>query len=188
MKLKKSLSFLFLLVLASPIFVASPLIVANNDTGMTQLSPLQTSVTAAGWSLDPVSILVYTEFADQAPGEELENTMTAINNTYGTNYVYSNLINYTLLDSQLPGNDVLLIPEQENADIAKMKTVGQTWASTLTDFVENGGVVVLLDFGNSSAPGLGLHIYNESSLMQFGPVFRSIPKCCTHGDESHYVR
>ncbi|MFW9801673.1 MAG: hypothetical protein ACFFFC_03435 [Candidatus Thorarchaeota archaeon] len=175
MKLKKSFSFLFLLVLASPIFIASPLIVTNGDTGILQLSPSQTSVTAAGLSLDPVSILVYTEFADQAPGEELENTMTAINNTYGTNYAYSNLINYTFLDTELPGNDVLLIPEQENADTATMKTVGQAWASTLTDFVNNGGVVVLLDFGNVSAPGLGLHIYNESGLMQIGSVIDQYP-------------
>ncbi|MFX1332291.1 MAG: hypothetical protein ACFE9W_12075 [Promethearchaeota archaeon] len=175
MKFKKSLPLLFLLILASPIFVASPLFVINGTMDTIQSLPIETPMTAGGLSLDPLSILVYTEFADQNPGEELENTMMAINNTYGTNYAYSNLINYTLLDTELPGNDVLLIPEQENADIAKMKTVGQAWASTLTDFVNNGGVVVLLDFGNASAPGLGLHIYNESSLMQFGPILGQYP-------------
>jgi hypothetical protein len=175
MKFKKSLSLLFLLILASPIFAASPPTASNGVAGTIQSSPMQTSVTAEGLSLDPLSILVYTEFADQTPGEELENTMTAINNTYGTNYVYSNLINYTLLDTELPGNDVLLIPEQENADITTMKTIGAAWAATLTTFVNDGGVVVLLDFGNVSAPGLGLHIYNESSLLQIGPVIDQYP-------------
>ncbi|MFX0054322.1 MAG: hypothetical protein ACFFAX_02445 [Promethearchaeota archaeon] len=171
---KKPLSILLLVILFSPALVANPLI-AGEDSVTNLASPLQTTVTAEGLSLAPLSILVYTEFADQNPGEELENTMTAINNTYGTNYMYSNLINYTYLDAELPGNDILLIPEQENANITKMKTVGQAWASTLTDFVNNGGVVVLLDFGNASAPGLGLHIYNESSLMQFGPVLGQYP-------------
>ncbi|MFW9913243.1 MAG: hypothetical protein ACFFEU_12270, partial [Candidatus Thorarchaeota archaeon] len=175
MKFKESFSLLLLLILVSPILAASPLVGPDRDAGTIQSFPKQNSVSAGGLSLDPLSILVYTEFADQNPGEELENTMTAIDNTYGTNYVYSNLINYTLLDSELLGNDVLLIPEQENADIAEMKTVGQAWATTLTDFVNNGGVVVLLDFGNVSAPGLGLHIYNESGLMQIGSVIDQYP-------------
>ncbi|MFW9888509.1 MAG: fibronectin type III domain-containing protein [Candidatus Thorarchaeota archaeon] len=172
---KKPFSLLLLLILVSPILAASPLVGPDRDAGTVQSFPKQNSMTAGELSLDPLSILVYTEFADQNPGEELENTMTAIDNTYGTNYAYSNLINYTLLDTGLPGYDVLLIPEQENADIATMKTVGQAWASTLTDFVNNGGVVVLLDFGNVSAPGLGLHIYNESGLMQIGSVIDQYP-------------
>ncbi len=126
-------------------------------------------------ALEPASILVYTQFVDDRVGEEYHNTMTAINNTYGTNYYYTNLTDYTALDAQLPGNDILLIPEQENANVTFMKTVGATWGSTLSDFVENGGVIVLLDFGNETAPGLGLHIYNESSLMAFGPVLGQYP-------------
>ncbi|MFX1416309.1 MAG: hypothetical protein ACFFC0_05830, partial [Promethearchaeota archaeon] len=121
------------------------------------------------------SILVYTEFVDDRAGEEYENTMTAINNTYGTDYQYTNLTDYTTLDAQLLGKDILLIPEQENANTTIMKTVGTAWASTLTTFVNDGGVVVLLDFGNETAPGLGLHIYNESGLMQFGPVLGQYP-------------
>ncbi|MHA2356406.1 MAG: hypothetical protein ACXADC_14615 [Candidatus Thorarchaeota archaeon] len=175
MKFKTALSLLFLVILVSPILATNPPMVPTGNMDTIQSSPSRTSVTAAGLSLDPVSILVYTEFADQTPGEELENTMMAINNTYGTDYARSNLINYTLLDTELPGNDVLLIPEQENADVAEMKSVGIAWASTLTDFVNNGGVVVLLDFGNVSEPGLGLHIYNESSLMQIGSVIDQYP-------------
>ena len=130
---------------------------------------------ASQLELAPPSILVYTEFVDDRAGEEYENTMTAINNTFGTDYQYTNLTDYTNLDAQLPGKDILLIPEQETANTTIMKTVGTTWASTLTTFVNDGGVVVLLDFGNETAPGLGLHIYNESSLMQFGPVLGQYP-------------
>ena len=70
MKLKKSLSLLLLVILVSPILAGTPFIVSDGNTNTIQSSPSRTSVTAAGLSLDPVSILVYTEFADQAPGEE----------------------------------------------------------------------------------------------------------------------
>ncbi|MHA2063549.1 MAG: hypothetical protein ACXABY_04115, partial [Candidatus Thorarchaeota archaeon] len=175
MKLPKILSILFLAFLVSPLFASSPLVVSSEDTGISQSSPIQTTVPAEAPAISPPSILVYTEFADLTPGEELDNTMTAIDNTFGTNYAYSNLTDYADLDTELPGKDILLIPEQENANITEMKNVGMTWASTLTDFVNNGGVVILLDFGNESAPGLGLHIYNESDLMQFGPVLGQYP-------------
>ncbi|MFW9943891.1 MAG: hypothetical protein ACFFB7_02750, partial [Candidatus Sifarchaeia archaeon] len=130
---------------------------------------------ASPLELAPPSILVYTEFVDDRADEEYENTMTAINNTYGTDYQYTNLTDYTNLDAQLPGKDILLIPEQENANTTIMKTVGTAWASTLTTFVNDGGVVVLLDFGNVTAPGLGLHIYNASGLMQIGPIIDQYP-------------
>ncbi|MFW9843303.1 MAG: hypothetical protein ACFFEV_01875, partial [Candidatus Thorarchaeota archaeon] len=131
--------------------------------------------TAEAPHISAPSILVYTEFTKTSSGREYENTMAAINETFGTNYQQYNLPDYVNLGADLPGKDILLIPEQENATVSEMKTVGLAWASTLTDFVDNGGVVILLDFGNKSAPGLGLHIYNESGLMEFGPVIGQYP-------------
>ncbi|MFX0065465.1 MAG: hypothetical protein ACFFC7_25110 [Candidatus Hermodarchaeota archaeon] len=73
-----------------------------------------------------VSLLVYTEHVDSTPGEEWENTMAAINDTYGTDYYYTNLTDYTQLDTALPNPDILLIPEQELLpDAAAGKTIGQ---------------------------------------------------------------
>jgi len=167
---------LALLTLAQVCFIlTSPSIESESRVPLETDEKPPHTLSASQLELAPPSILVYTEFVDDRAGEEYENTMMAINNTFGTDYQHTNLTDYTNLDVQLPGKDILLIPEQENANKTIMKTVGTIWASTLTTFVNDGGVVVLLDFGNETAPGLGLHIYNESSLMQFGPVLGQYP-------------
>ncbi|MFW9909184.1 MAG: hypothetical protein ACFFEF_11470 [Candidatus Thorarchaeota archaeon] len=174
MKSKSTITVFLVFIMFSSIFVVNTMpitemMVPNVHIQQTEHLPSEAP------SISPPHILVYTEFVNQTAGEEFENTMTAINNTYGTNYQLTALVNFTLLDSLLPGKDILLIPEQESANVTKMKAVGTYWASTLTTFVEDGGVVVMLDFGNEAAPGLGLHIYNESGLMQFGPVLGQYP-------------
>ncbi len=114
----------------------------------------------------PISILVYTEYVDDSPGEEYENTMAAINGTYGTDYYASNLTDYTNLGSRLVGHDIFLIPEQELVnDDATMRTVGQAWSSILPTFVDNGGIVILMSFGSYSGLGTTSYIYNETGLM-----------------------
>ena len=176
MKTKSTITILLVLLMTSSIFVvntANP--TTTNTIPRTLEAPQAPETIAEAPSISAPHLLVYTEFVDDRTGQEYENTMTAINNTYGTNYQKTNLTDYTTLDSQLTGKDILLIPEQELATPTTMKAVGATWASTLTTFVNDGGVVILLDFGNASAPGLGLHIYNESSLMTFGPVLGQYP-------------
>jgi hypothetical protein len=175
MRFKSTITIFLTLLMASSIFLINTVPTTDNYAPQSVERSQNTYTTSADFSLPAPSILVYTEFVDDRTGQEYENTMTAINNTYGTNYLQTNLTDYNNLDSLLPGKDILLIPEQELANIATMKGVGTLWASTLTTFVNDGGVVVLLDFGNTSAPGLGLHIYNESSLMQFGPVLGQYP-------------
>ncbi|MHA3964616.1 MAG: fibronectin type III domain-containing protein [Candidatus Thorarchaeota archaeon SMTZ1-45] len=175
MKSKSTITLLIVSLMASSLLMVTTLPITNTPTPQGIETPRGTYSTSADLSLSPPNILVYTEFVDSRVGEEYENTMTAINNTYGTDYQHTNLTDYTNLDTQLSGKDILLIPEQENANITIMKTVGLAWASALHTFVDDGGVVILLDFGNASNPGLGLHIYNESSLMQFGPVLDKYP-------------
>ncbi|MFX1485014.1 MAG: hypothetical protein ACFFCP_17690, partial [Promethearchaeota archaeon] len=185
MKSKSTITFLLALLIASSIFMVNTSPTANTVTPQNVERTQNTHATSSALSLAPTSILVYTQFVDGRAGEEYEKTMTAINDTYGTNYHYTNLSDYTNLDSQLPGNDILLIPEQENANTTIMKTVGTAWAATLTGFVTNGGVVVLLDFGNVSAPGLGLHIYNASGLMHIGPIIDQYPGGTLGGELLH---
>ncbi|MFX1606895.1 MAG: hypothetical protein ACFFDD_13455, partial [Promethearchaeota archaeon] len=175
MRSKSTTTVFLVLLMASSLFVVNTVPTMDTVTSQRLERPQSTHTTSTGFNISPPSILVYTEFVDDRPGEEYENTMTAINNTFGIDYLYTNLTDYNNLDAQLPGNDILLIPEQENANTNIMKTVGTTWASTLTTFVDSGGVVVLLDFGNETAPGLGLHIYNASGLMQLGPVLGQYP-------------
>ncbi|MFX1563490.1 MAG: hypothetical protein ACFFDP_09300 [Promethearchaeota archaeon] len=124
-------------------------------------------------SILPVSILVYNQYADTNPGGEYEHTMAAINNTYGTDYYYTDLTDYTNLASELPNHDILLIVEQEQATVAQMKTVGTAWATTLTNFVQDGGIVILLDYAIypwAGYVGITFHIYNSSGLMQINGV------------------
>lgn len=175
MKFKPTISVLISIFVASSLLTVGtiPLEIAYAPQSFD--TPQRNHAASADLSLPPPSILVYTEFVDSRPGEEYENTMAAINNTYGTDYQYSNLTDYNLLGIGLSGRDILLIPEQENANTTTMKTIGVAWAATLTSFVTNGGVVILLDFGYASAPGLGLHIYNASGLMHFGPVLDKYP-------------
>ncbi|MFX1253687.1 MAG: hypothetical protein ACFFCZ_18895 [Promethearchaeota archaeon] len=120
----------------------------------------------------PVSLLVYTEYVDSAPGEEWENTMSAINDTYGTDYYYTNLTDYTQIDTALPDYDILLIPEQEKANQTTTKMIGTAWAGSLADFVNNGGIIILMDYwlNGPDELGSGAHIYNESGLMQINEV------------------
>ncbi|MFX1295798.1 MAG: hypothetical protein ACFFD2_13220, partial [Promethearchaeota archaeon] len=103
---------------------------------------------------------------------EFENTMEAINETYGYDYYWDDLSDYTNLSSELPGHDILLIPEQEKGNSATMKTIGAAWANTLINFVNNGGIVILMDcwtaLGSESGPTS--HIYNASGLMQINEI------------------
>ncbi|NOR38119.1 MAG: hypothetical protein GQ580_00855, partial [Candidatus Thorarchaeota archaeon] len=122
----------------------------------------------------PVSILVYTEYVDNNTGAsgELKNTMESIDETFGYKYTYSNLTDYTELTAMLPGHDILLIPEQEFAHTDNTTEIGIAWASTLNAFVNDGGIVILMDYYGITygvtAPTIP--IYNASELMQVGSV------------------
>ncbi|MCK5301930.1 MAG: DUF4350 domain-containing protein, partial [Candidatus Thorarchaeota archaeon] len=150
------------------------------ETPYAELSPSLTgeAATAAASFNDnkqlPVSILVYTEYVDNNTGlnGELKNTMESIDETFGYKYTYGNLTDYTELTAMLPGHDILLIPEQELAHPDNMTDVGIAWSSTLTEFVNDGGIVILMDcYGMTygfAAPTM--RIYNASGLVQVGSV------------------
>lgn len=132
----------------------------QGTAGLSQPDPFHTII--------PVSILVYTEFARS---DEWNNTVTAINTAYGSDYSSSNLTDYTNLAAELPGNDILLIPEQERANTTAMKAVGAAWSDILTEFVHNGGIVILLTYGVWYENfGQTTNIYNESGLLQINEV------------------
>ena len=152
----------------------------QTDAPYAELSPSLTgeAVTSAASFGDngqlPVSILVYTEYVDNNTGAngELKNTMESIDETFGYKYTYGNLTDYSQLTAMLPGHDVLLIPEQERAHPDNMTDVGIAWASTLNEFVNDGGIVILMDCysGFYSAVAPTIRIYNASGLVQVGSV------------------
>ncbi|MFX1253688.1 MAG: hypothetical protein ACFFCZ_18900 [Promethearchaeota archaeon] len=157
-------SFLAFSVDAEPLKVTSSLSVPSEGTKLITNTPDPES----SRRILPISILVYTQYTDTSPGGEWEHTMTAIDNTYGTDYYYANLTDYTQLDTTLPGHDILLILEQDNANPTITTAIGTAWASSLIDFVNSGGIVILMDY--SSGLGFGSHIYNEAGLMQINDV------------------
>ncbi|HUX98785.1 MAG TPA: hypothetical protein VMV49_04480, partial [Candidatus Deferrimicrobium sp.] len=101
--------------------------------------------------------------------------MTAIRTVYGPGFHYENLTDYTKLAAELPKHDILLIPEQEKApDNTTLKTIGQAWATTLTNFVNDGGIVILMSYRINPLVdtnyGHTAQIYKESGLLQFTGV------------------
>jgi len=121
----------------------------------------------------PVSILVFTEFADTttaAPYNEFRNTIDAIENTFGPEFDYDNLTSFPQLATTLPSYDILLLPEQENMNQTDLIAITNAWTSPLTDFVNDGGIVIALDCngapGTDLGPGPTMQILNETGLME----------------------
>jgi len=88
-------------------------------------------------------ILAYVQYTDYY--QDYPNTLRAIESAFGPNYILTELWDYTQLDSMLQGKDVLLIPDQEYADLYTMEMIGAAWSETLTEFLENGGIIILCD-------------------------------------------
>jgi len=107
-----------------------------------------------------VNVLGYTQYADVTG--EVARTNTAITtraSALGRTVAFvSPLTDYTLLDSRLPGNHVLLIYEMESGGSGS--TIGATWSATLTSFVNSGGVVIACNYFDTS-----WQIMNSSGLL-----------------------
>jgi len=116
----------------------------------------------------PKSMLVYTEFADHDTGSygELKNTLGVVNEYFRNDYHIDNLTDYTELNSVISNYDVLLIPEQEYIYQDNITDISTEWSTPLTNFVTDGGVLVLLDCNGVYVPdGPGLKLLNETGLI-----------------------
>jgi len=90
-------------------------------------------------------VLVYTQYADTSAGGECQNTIKAIDSV-GTSFSITELTDYTQLSSMLPTHQILLIPEQENSNLAQLFKIGEAWAPILQDFLSAGGAVIQCDY------------------------------------------
>ncbi|MEM3566266.1 MAG: CARDB domain-containing protein [Candidatus Bathyarchaeia archaeon] len=88
-------------------------------------------------------ILAYVQYTDYY--YDYQNTLKAIESAFGPNYEITELWDYTQLSLKLPGKDILLIPDQEYASLYIMQTIGSSWSETLSEFLENGGIIILCD-------------------------------------------
>jgi len=107
-------------------------------------------------------ILAYTQYTDYY--QDYKNTLNAINSKFGPNYILTELNDYTQLATYLSGKDILLIPDQENASFSLMEMIGEAWRDTLSEFLENGGTIILCDgrYGYGGTYG----ILTGADLMQ----------------------
>ncbi|MFW9788230.1 MAG: hypothetical protein ACFFE1_11180, partial [Candidatus Thorarchaeota archaeon] len=117
---------------------------------------------------EPISILVYNEYSDNLGGGEYDHTMGELQAEYGYRLEFDNLTDYTSLDGMIADYDVLLIVEQELATYAEMDTVASAWSSFLPGWVDEGGVLICMDYYTPTVPGYGqtARILNSSSLMR----------------------
>ena len=99
-------------------------------------------------------ILAYVQYTDY--GQEYPNTLKAVESTFGPNYILIEMWDYTQLDSMIQGKDILLIPEQEYASLSTMQMIGSAWSETLSNFLENGGVIIVCDFVVGSGGTYGI--------------------------------
>ena len=111
-------------------------------------------------------VLVYTQYADMSPGGEYDNTIKAIDST-GTNFSITDLTDYNELASILPMHQILLIPEQENSNLAQLFNIGKAWAPILQDFVREGGAVIQCDYDQRYGILTGAGLMNITTSSNF---------------------
>lgn len=146
---------------------------STNITPIGESLDVKSSTTSSPHRVIPVSILVYTQYVDLE--NEFVNMMSSIRTVYGPGFHYENLTDYTKLKTELPKHDILVIPEQEKApDNTTLKTIGNAWKTTLTDFVNDGGIVILMSYRIfppvDTQYGHTAQILKEAGLLTFTGV------------------
>jgi thermitase len=112
-------------------------------------------------------ILAYVQYADYY--NEYANTLKAIESAFGTDYVLTELWDFHQLSSMTSGIDILLIPEQEQTNLASLESVGRYWCETLNDFLEKGGILVVCD--NNGGLGGSYGVLTGAGLMSIAYGF-----------------
>lgn len=97
-----------------------------------------------GAPVSPVQVLTFTAYADLTVGGEYQRAKEAIS-AHFTDYVETTTTatDPVLLAAALAGKHVFLIVEQETALSSQLGALGTSWAGTLTNFVNNGGIVIV---------------------------------------------
>ncbi len=159
----KAVSLLAVLLFMSSAFTLSSTQISSPAISTTESNALPASTSGLGSRMTPVSILVYNQFSDL--DGEFANTIEAIGRTYGPQFEYDNLTDYTQLASKLPGHDIFLITEMESISLSNITTIGSAWDSILQNYVTNGGNVIVFDYVYGSMQGAGARLYNATGLM-----------------------
>jgi len=170
LKIKAMSTFALALFIGSTLFVGSGMQLAQTYSSQNQ--SVISSADGSDYNHLPKSILVYTEFADPYTGAtgELKNTLAVVNEYFLDDYQISNLTDYSGLASVIMNYDVFLIPEQERIRPENITSIGAAWNGVLEPFVNNGGVLVVLDcWGSylSNHHGPSLQMLNATGIISY---------------------
>ncbi len=114
-------------------------------------------------TLDTIQVLGYDQYADLSIGGEAENTDAAINarlTEKGRTAVITRVSDFTNIPTMLGTADVLLVYEMENG--GDPFTIGSLGAPYIIDFLNNGGIVIVMDHFTN-----GWQILNTAGVMRF---------------------
>ncbi len=97
-------------------------------------------------------ILAWVGYTDLSSGGEFENTINAIYQ-YFPNFTVdtTSTTSVTSFATMLGNKDVFLVPEQEL--ISDLTSLGISFSTVLTSFVQNGKTIIVLDYGGSGFLG-----------------------------------
>lgn len=94
-----------------------------------------------------VEALVWGGYSNLIFDLEYDQTIMAAANYYSNfNPTQSRAFSASQLANELEGKHVLLIPAQSNASPGDMAALGTAWSAVLTNFVQNGGVVIVCSY------------------------------------------
>ena len=120
----------------------------------------------------PISILLYTEYADMAESVngEYANTNKSILDGYGQRYVKDNLDDYTQLAGMINDYDVFVIVEQEGANESMIADVASAWSGFLGSWIGGGGILICMGYWEEEL-GVTHQLLNNTGLMDlYDPV------------------
>jgi hypothetical protein len=130
-----------------------------------------------------VEVLGYTEYGDMSTSGEVAYTKAAITrraSALGRTVHFTDMASYTSLSSMLPGKHVLIVYEMESGGSGS--TVGAAWATALTTFVNNGGVVIVCNYLDTS-----WQIMRDSGLLAITAASSATSSSIVVVDTSHPI-
>lgn len=157
---------LFVLFFLTAGITSVPSVMAESGIGGTNVSTPAAEYDF-GSRESPISILLYTEYADMSETVlgEYSNTNKSIRETYGQRYVKDNLDDYTQLGSMINDYDVIIVVEQEKANSSVIDTIAAAWSGFLVDWIAGGGVFICMGYWESDL-GVTHRLLNSTGLME----------------------
>jgi hypothetical protein len=104
-------------------------------------------------SKDPVRVLAFDQFSQQAVENKVDQTVGWAATAKGRTFTITDTASgaQVISDLNILNYEVFLIYEQSNAPAGTLAQLGNSWFTTLDPFVKAGGIVIVLDAGQGVA-------------------------------------